>query len=99
MGPGRLEWLDRSDLELDNFRAALQWGLDHDVMAALRLGGAQAIFWASRGLIMEGRQWLQAALDQTAALPESQGGADRQLQAAQANSLIGISQLNYGDGD
>ena len=68
-------------------------------MAALRLGGAQAIFWASHGLIMEGRQWLQAALDQTAALPESQGGADRQLQAAQANSLIGISQLNYGDGD
>ena len=50
-GPQRLEWVDRCEMEHDNFRAALQWGLDHNVEAALRLGGALAVFWGTRGFI------------------------------------------------
>ncbi len=39
-GPERLEWVDQCELEHDNFRAALQWGLEYNVEAALRLSGS-----------------------------------------------------------
>ena len=97
-GPLRLEWTDQCELERDNFRAVLQWGVEYNVDAALRLGGAVSPAWSTRG-IGEGRRWLQAALDRAAALPEPQGEAGRQRQAAQAKGLIGLSQISYGDGD
>ncbi len=98
-GPQRMEWLDRCELEHDNFRAALQWGLDHDAEAALRLGGALATFWTVRGFNPEGRRWIQAALDRAAALPELHGEAARHRQAAQARGLMGLSSITIGDGD
>jgi predicted ATPase/class 3 adenylate cyclase len=98
-GPQRLEWVDRCEMEHDNFRAALQWGLDHDVEAAMRLGGALAVFWGARGFLLEGRRWLQAALDRAAALPEPGDQALRQRQAARAKGLMGFSQMSYGSGD
>jgi tetratricopeptide (TPR) repeat protein len=98
-GPQRLEWIDRCEMEHDNFRAALQWGLDHEIEAAMRLGGALATFWGARGFILEGHRWLQAALDRPAALPEPDGEALRQRQAARAKGLMGISQMSYGSGD
>jgi len=98
-GPQRLEWVDRCELEHDNFRAALQWGLDHDVEAAMRLGGALATFWGARGFLLEGRRWLQASLDRAADLPEPGDQALRQRQAARAKGLMGISQMSYGSGD
>jgi non-specific serine/threonine protein kinase len=97
--PQRLEWINDCELEHDNFRAALQWGLDHDPESAMRLGGDLAMFWVSRGFGMEGRRWIQAALDRAAALPEPHGERIRQRQAAQAKGLIGASQMSYGDGD
>ena len=77
----------------------MQWGLEYDVEAALRLGGSLTVFWPARGFHLEGRRWLQAALDKAAALPEPDGEAGRQRQAARAKALIGISQMSYGDGD
>jgi predicted ATPase len=98
-GPHRLEWIDRFELDLDNFRAALQWGLEYNIDAALRLGGALPVVWVSRGL-REGRSWLQAALDRAAALPEPQGDeASHSRQAALAKGLVGLGQIAYGDGD
>ncbi len=97
-GPHQLEWLDRCEPEFDNFRAALQWGLDHNIEAALRLGGALPVFWTSRGFT-EGRRWLQAALERAAALPAPPGEAGRSRQVAQAKVLIGLGQLSYADGD
>ena len=98
-GPQRLEWMDQCELEHDNFRAALQWGLDHNIEAALRLGGSLSIFWGTRGYNTEGRNWLQAALEREAALPDLEGEAGRQRQAARAKGLIGFCQVSYGDGD
>ena len=62
-GPNQVEWFQRLELEHPNMRAALGWALKRDSSeAALRLCVALALFWATRGYITEGRQWLQQAL-------------------------------------
>ena len=57
----REAWLRRCDLELDNFRAALEWLIARgDAAWALRLGLALFAFWERRELLEEARQRLQA---------------------------------------
>ena len=62
----QLCWLDRLEHEHDNLRAALAWALDHDPAVALRIAGALAGFWYTRGYQSEGRRWLDRALILTA---------------------------------
>lgn len=61
-GAGQDRWVDRLGVELDNLRAALRWGLDHDPAVALALAGAIWRFWDLRGLLSEGQHWLESAL-------------------------------------
>ena len=63
VGPQQWWWLDRLEREHDNLRAALDWSLgrSRDAMA-LRLGGALARFWYTRGYLNEGRRWLEKGL-------------------------------------
>jgi predicted ATPase/class 3 adenylate cyclase len=56
-------WLDVTDREHDNLRAALGWSRDsgdHDTL--LRLAGGLAIFWYYRGHLNEGQRWLDQAV-------------------------------------
>jgi predicted ATPase/DNA-binding SARP family transcriptional activator len=60
------EWLDRIELEHDNFRAAL----DHavaigDAHRELRLANALRYFWRVRGYVVEGRRRLEAAVERS----------------------------------
>lgn len=56
-------WVERLETEHDNFRAALHWSLEgNDVGAGARMAGALWRFWAKRGLLTEGRGWLERAL-------------------------------------
>ena len=48
--------------EQDNFRAALEWSLARGDPAGPRLAGALGEFWIGRGLLAEGRDWLDRAL-------------------------------------
>jgi predicted ATPase/DNA-binding CsgD family transcriptional regulator len=50
--------LDLLELEHDNFRAALDWYLDEDPAAGLRLANRLTAFWSARGHFSEGRQRL-----------------------------------------
>jgi predicted ATPase/DNA-binding SARP family transcriptional activator/class 3 adenylate cyclase len=50
--------------EQDNFRAALGWSLEHGDPAGPRLARALGDFWLGRGLLAEGRDWLDRALAQ-----------------------------------
>ena len=59
--------------EQDNFRAALEWSLARGDPAGPRLARALGEFWIGRGLLAEGRDWLDRAL----ALPP----ADQRLRA------------------
>ena len=60
-GSEQVPTLDRLELELDNFRAALGRGLacgGEPARTALRLGGALFVLWYIRGHMSEGRAWL-----------------------------------------
>jgi tetratricopeptide (TPR) repeat protein len=66
-----LEWVLRLETEYDNMRAAIEWGLDNNLAAVLRMAGALPNFWFRRGHESEGLQWIQRALDRCEELPES----------------------------
>ena len=70
-GEAQPAWLAQLDVEHDNLRAALGWGLEEPeaAEAALRLTGALYRFWAHRGHAYEGRQWCVAALARTVGQP------------------------------
>ena len=55
--------------EQDNFRAALEWSLEHGDQAGPRLARALGGFWLGRGLLQEGQDWLDRALAQRPADP------------------------------
>jgi tetratricopeptide (TPR) repeat protein len=63
-GAQQLEWLSRIKAELDNLRAALEWGLAQAKYGevSLRLAGALFLFWDRIGSINEGRVWLARTL-------------------------------------
>ena len=63
--PARPVWLQRLLLDQDNLRAALTWSRDAgDGDMMLRLAGALQWFWNTTDSYSEGRQWLDAAVQQ-----------------------------------
>src|SRR5580658_2988875 len=81
-GPAELAALDRLEAEHDNMRAALARSLQTPAVgpgpadseraaAGLRLVQALAYFWYRHGHLLEGRRWLQRAVD----LAAEDGGA------------------------
>jgi predicted ATPase len=74
-GSEDLFWIQKLDMENDNFRAALRWSLeslDIGPQVALQLSGALQDFWDTRGYTIEGYQWLSAALKKAPDPPTSQ---------------------------
>lgn len=61
-GPQQVTWLKRLEDELDQIRAAIEWGLIADHEAALVIAGELHWFWGLRGRVDEGRRALAAAL-------------------------------------
>jgi non-specific serine/threonine protein kinase len=91
-GPQQAEWLDRLDAEHDNLRAALGWCRETPAAGGigLRLAGALSRFWALRGYLGEGRDWVAAALMHP-------GAAARTPERARA--LFGAGRLAHVQGD
>ena len=64
----RAEWLTRCDVEMDNFRAALDWLTETRTAEwGLRLGLALFTYWERREYLAEGRDRLQAIMATVAA--------------------------------
>jgi predicted ATPase/DNA-binding SARP family transcriptional activator len=58
-GTERGPWLDRLELELNNFSAAMRWAIDRrEADLGMRLGAALWRFWQIRAHLSEGRQLL-----------------------------------------
>jgi hypothetical protein len=55
-------WLDRLEADLDNIRVALEYALENDIEAQLRLASALLWFWHIRGHKNEGVNWLERGL-------------------------------------
>jgi predicted ATPase/DNA-binding CsgD family transcriptional regulator len=81
-GPEQWLWRERLDEALDDFRAALAWGLERDHLLAIRLAGRLWHFWLRSARLKEGGEWLDKAL---LAWPEK--GADRALALTAAGHL------------
>jgi predicted ATPase/class 3 adenylate cyclase len=90
-GEGQKMWLDRLELDHDNFRAALDWCVArNDAERANGLAGALWRFWQMRGHLHEGRARLTAVL----AMPESTLYPD-----SRAHALEGAGGIAYWQGD
>lgn len=87
-GQGHTQWADHIARELDNIRAALDWGIDQpDGTKGLQLAGALWGFWVARSAA-EGRARIQAAL-----------GHPRVDRAARTQPLVTAMDLELTFGD
>jgi predicted ATPase len=61
-----VKWAERVEADNDNIRAALRWSLNGgDPAVGLRLAGAMAFFWRTRGYVNEGSRWFEDLLLRT----------------------------------
>jgi predicted ATPase/class 3 adenylate cyclase len=90
-GADRKKWLDRLEIEHDNFRAGFDWAISSgDARRALSLGTAFWRFWQMRGHLREGR----ARLDAILAMP----GVD-EFPAERAKALEAAGGVAHWQGD
>jgi predicted ATPase/class 3 adenylate cyclase len=82
-GPDQAHGLWILDLEVDNLRAALEWGTAEGDTRSLELAAALRLFWLYRGQLGEGLAWTEAALAAVPAAPP----------ALRAGALIGAGRL------
>jgi predicted ATPase/DNA-binding CsgD family transcriptional regulator len=75
-GPGLRTWAARLEADYDNLRAAMEWSLEsRQVEKALRLPGAQLLFWLVRSHMKEGEGRVAAALALVGGDPRSRAAA------------------------
>src|SRR6185436_8908974 len=98
-GADQLVWQNRMSAEQDNLRAALEWGLNRNPDAALRIAGAANLFWTAGGYSAEGFRWTQRALERTENIPVPEGKSKEQRLVARARALRGLTRLYLSLGD
>jgi predicted ATPase/DNA-binding XRE family transcriptional regulator len=90
-GPDQIEWMDRLENEVDNFRAALDWSVsERHTELALRLLGALSWTWDWRGYFREIRSWF----DQVRTFPDV---ADYPVPYARLLNYLGNERRFAGD--
>lgn len=91
-GPDQASWLDRLESEMENLHATLDWLLvDGQLELAARMASALGTYWGRRGLLSEGRRWIERVLDSVSADRVSPGLRAKLYQTAGA--------LAYHQGD
>ncbi len=92
-GPEQLIWLDRLERDYDDLRAALQWARAEEaaVEPGARLAAALHRFWALRGYLREGREWLERLLENGVSVAPS-----TRARAAYGAGLLAFNQGDYG---
>jgi predicted ATPase/class 3 adenylate cyclase len=94
-----LPWRDRAEDEAENFRAAVEWGLENHVEDTLRLAANFCLISDLISRLSEGMTLVQSAITRAKALPPVSGTADIHRQKLIASALLsqaigGMSQGN-----
>jgi len=96
LGPAQAKWLRRLQTEHANIRSALRFALDRGATAhALRLASDLEFYYVARGLIPEGRVWLDECIAQQAA---DSPDHDR-VRALQVNAYLAVLQGSWERAD
>jgi predicted ATPase/DNA-binding XRE family transcriptional regulator len=89
VGPAQGEWLDRVRDDLDSYRGALTWLIDHDRPAeASHIAWSLFFFWGIRGHAAEGIRWYDQILNSPSLLP-----------AVESRALLGTGAMRYTQGE
>lgn len=94
-----LEWMLRLETDYGNLRAALEWAMESNLEAALRLGGTLALFWLRRGRAAEGRQRLTEVLARSHMILEEDSKRTNRMLSIRAKALMGSGLLDVDLGE
>jgi predicted ATPase len=85
VGPAQVEWLDRVREDLESYRAALAWLIEHRRQAeASHIAWCLMFFWFIRGHVTEGLRWYEQILNLPSLLP-----------AVESRALVGAATMHY----
>jgi predicted ATPase/class 3 adenylate cyclase len=98
IGREMIACLDQFEVEQDNLRAALEWALEKNPLAALRLVSVLYLFWGRRTSLIEGLNWVRTALSRAEAAPHEDEIAQSYL-LARAKAMAGQAALSFELGD
>ena len=99
LGGEMIAALNQLDIEQDNLRMALEWAMEKNPLAALRLVGVLHIFWGRRTSITEGIDWAKTALAKAEAAYPTESAAKQTFLEAKARALLGEAELMLNLGD
>jgi len=85
---GRTEWVDRFELEYDNFRVAMDHAIATNLESAIQLGKSLSMFWDFSFRKKEGYLWAVKILDLTASWDPGKTRAAALLLAGDRVSMI-----------
>jgi tetratricopeptide (TPR) repeat protein len=94
-----LDWRDRVDDELENLRAALEWGLENHVEDALHLAANFCIASGWMSNQAEGLALVKSAIERTKSLPPADGNANIHRQKLIAKALFAEGMTGLGQGN
>lgn len=90
-GADMIEWLHRLDAEVDNLRAALDWGMEADADRAIRMNLALAAYWRVRSFGTEPVDRLTGAAEAALARPPQLTGPGRSTTIVTARVVAAAS--------
>lgn len=94
--PDSLPMMNRGADEIENFRAALEWGLDNHVQENIRLAANFCVIAATQGILAEGIARADTALKHAQAAPSVEGDAHLRQQKLIARALFAQGMVGLG---
>ncbi|HEX8990426.1 MAG TPA: adenylate/guanylate cyclase domain-containing protein [Anaerolineales bacterium] len=96
---GASEWVTKLELEHDNLRNAMQWGLEERLDDVLRMVSLLSYFWNRRGYEEEARSLIREALQRANSQGETEGqaGEERPRLLCDAWGILGLMAFSQGD--
>jgi len=93
-----LPMVSRAKDEIENLRAALEWGLENHIEENLRLASNFCVVSSLIGILGEGIEWTSTTIERVKALPPVEGNADIHRKKLIAKALFMQGMVGMGIG-